>query len=128
MTLVLYRPGEQEPFAELPFPPGFRIGGVFAMTVFDLDTESVEYGYGATGPAQPEVGDRFNPDRVLSDPYARMIGGRPEWGVQPDYLNPYVYPSRLPPEDFDWEGEARWCCRGFRTARSRWARGPGRTA
>jgi isoamylase len=105
ITLVLYRLGEQDPFAELPFPPEFRIGGVFAMIVFDLDVESVEYGYRATGPAEPELGDRFNPDRVLSDPYARMIGGRAEWGVQPDYFNPYVYRSRLPLEDFDWEGD-----------------------
>ena len=51
------------------------------------------------------MGDRFDPDRVLSDPYARVIGGRAEWGVQPDYFNPYVYRSRLPLEDFDWEGD-----------------------
>jgi len=105
MTLVLFRLGEQEPFAELPFPPEFRIGGVFAMTVFGLDVEAFEYGYRAAGPATPEVGDRFNPERVLSDPYARMIGGRAEWAVQPDYFNPYVYRSRLPLEDFDWEGD-----------------------
>ena len=105
MTLVLFRVGEPEPFAELPFPPEFRIGGVFAMTVFGLDVEAVEYGYRAAGPARPEVGDRFNPERVLSDPYARMIGSRAEWAVQPDYFNPYVDRSRLPLEDFDWEGD-----------------------
>ena len=105
MTLVLYRLGQQQPFAELPFPPEFRIGGVFAMIVFGLDVEQVEYGYRATGPERSQLGDRFNPDRVLSDPYARMIGGRAEWGVQPDYFNPYVYRSRLPLEDFDWEGD-----------------------
>ena len=56
MTLVLFRVGEPEPFAELPFPPEFRIGGVFAMTVFGLDVEAIEYGYRAAGPTVPEVG------------------------------------------------------------------------
>ena len=105
MVLVLFRPGEHQPFAELPFPPEFRIGGVFAMTVFGLDVERVEYGYRAHGPAEPQVGDRFNPDRVLSDPYATMIGGRDEWGVPPDWFDPYVYRARLPLDDFDWEGD-----------------------
>ncbi|MEN3359788.1 MAG: isoamylase [Mycobacteriales bacterium] len=105
MTLVLFKIGQSEPFAELPFPPEFRIGGVFAMTVFGLDSDEIEYGYRATGPQPPGVGDRFNPDRVLSDPYAKMIGGRAEWGVPPDYFDRYVYRARLPMEDFDWEGD-----------------------
>jgi isoamylase len=105
MTLVLFRIGEQASFAELPFPPEFRIGGVFAMTVFGLDPDAIEYGYRATGPDPAGVGDRFNPDRVLSDPYAKMLGGRGEWGAPPDYFDRYVYRSRLPLEDFDWEGD-----------------------
>jgi isoamylase len=105
MTLVLFRVGESRPFAELPFPAEFRIGGVFAMTVFGLDAERIEYGYRATGPAEPAVGDRFNPDRILSDPYARMIGGRADWGVPTDYFEPYSYRARIPLDDFDWEGD-----------------------
>jgi glycogen operon protein len=105
MTLVLFRVGESTPFAELPFPPEFRIGGVFAMTVFGLDADAIEYGYRAAGPQPPGVGDRFNPDRVLSDPYAKMIGGRAEWGVPPDYFDRYTYRSRLPLDDFDWDGD-----------------------
>jgi isoamylase len=55
MTLVLFHKGEREPMAELPFPDCFRIGSVFAMTVFGLDVESIEYGYRAgrsTSPAR----------------------------------------------------------------------------
>src|SRR5690348_12512310 len=43
-TLVLFDKGAAEPKAEIPFPAEFRIGNVFCMIVFDLDTESVEYG------------------------------------------------------------------------------------
>jgi isoamylase len=105
MVLVLFRPGEHHPHAELPFPAEFRIGGVFTMTVFGLDIERLEYGFRAYGPDVPEVGDRFNPNRVVSDPYATLIGGRAEWGVPPDYFDPYLYRARLPLDDFDWEGD-----------------------
>jgi glycogen operon protein len=50
MTLVLFRCGERTPCAELPFPESFRVGGVWAMTVFGLDYERVEYGYRVYGP------------------------------------------------------------------------------
>ncbi|OLB81976.1 MAG: glycogen debranching enzyme [Actinobacteria bacterium 13_2_20CM_2_71_6] len=105
MTLVLRRKPDAEPFAELPIPPEFRIGGVFAITVFGLDVETVEYGYRATGPEPPGPGDRFDPTRVLSDPYARAIGGRDEWGIPVDSRDPYPYRARVAPDDFDWEGD-----------------------
>jgi glycogen operon protein len=41
-TLVLFEKGAKRPFAEIPFPPEFRMGDVFAMMVFDLDTENLE--------------------------------------------------------------------------------------
>ena len=37
------------------------------------------YGYRAYGPYQPEAGHRFNPNKLLLDPYARMIVGRLHW-------------------------------------------------
>lgn len=44
-TLVLFQQGRDGPIVEIPFPEGFRVGNVFAMTVFDLDYEDVEYGF-----------------------------------------------------------------------------------
>ncbi len=41
MMLVLFRAGEDEPMAELRFAESFRIGGVYAMTVFGLDPEAI---------------------------------------------------------------------------------------
>ncbi|HEX5400913.1 MAG TPA: glycogen debranching protein GlgX [Pseudonocardiaceae bacterium] len=106
MTLVLFRRGDREPMAELPFPADFRVGGVFAMTVYGLDTEMIEYGYRATGPAEPDRLDRFDPDRVLSDPYANAIGGREEWGVPVDLTAPYPYRAQIAFDDYDWEGDS----------------------
>ncbi|MCI0379025.1 MAG: STAS domain-containing protein [Gemmataceae bacterium] len=67
-TLVLFEPEAREPFAEIPFPPGFRVGDVFAMTVFDLDLENMEYGYRMDGPFEPQKGHRFDKSKVLLDP------------------------------------------------------------
>ncbi|MDH6574769.1 glycogen debranching protein GlgX [Kitasatospora sp. MAP5-34] len=111
MWLVLFEPGAEQPLAELEFPAAFRIGSVFAMTVFgldggSLDDERLEYGFRAEGPFDPEHGDRFDATRVLSDPYARMISGRDVWGTEPDRDRPCPYRSRLVPDDFDWGDDA----------------------
>jgi len=39
----------------------------------------VLYGYRVHGPWQPEAGHRFNPAKVLIDPYARAIAGAASW-------------------------------------------------
>ncbi len=36
-TLVLFKKGEPQPMGEIPFPPEFRIGSVWCMTVFEFD-------------------------------------------------------------------------------------------
>ena len=38
------------------------------------------YGYRVYGPYDPDHGHRFNPHKVLLDPYARMIGRQVRWG------------------------------------------------
>ncbi|HEY0844261.1 MAG TPA: glycogen debranching protein GlgX [Noviherbaspirillum sp.] len=37
------------------------------------------YGYRAYGPYQPEEGHRFNPNKLLIDPYARRLHGQVRW-------------------------------------------------
>ncbi|TCP60381.1 glycogen operon protein [Rhodovulum bhavnagarense] len=37
------------------------------------------YGYRAHGPYRPDEGHRFNPHKLLIDPYARRISGHPAW-------------------------------------------------
>ena len=102
-TLVLFERGAEQPYAEIPFPDEFRIGNVYCMTVFDLDYERLEYGYRMDGPYNPEAGYRFNKSVILSDPYAKVIGGRDVWLTPPNWDNVYQYRSRLAFEDFDWE-------------------------
>ncbi|WP_331757402.1 glycogen debranching protein GlgX (plasmid) [Streptomyces sp. NBC_01387] len=105
MSLVLFEKGATRPSAELEFPPEFRIGSVYAMTVFELDTENLEYGFRADGPFDPERGDRFDAGQVLSDPYARLISGREVWGREPDWDNVYHYRAQVLNDDFDWDGD-----------------------
>jgi glycogen operon protein len=38
------------------------------------------YGYRVHGLYQPETGHRFNPHKVLLDPYARAVARKPRWG------------------------------------------------
>jgi len=101
-TLVLFRRGEREPFAEIPFPREFRIGHVYAMIVFGLDREETEYGYRMDGPNDPVAGHRFDRSKILLDPYAKAIGGRDVWRQTPDWTDPFQHRGRLVFDDFDW--------------------------
>jgi glycogen operon protein len=42
-------------------------------------TPGTRYGFRAYGPYEPEAGHRFNPNKLLIDPYARMLDGRLRW-------------------------------------------------
>lgn len=102
-TLVLFEKNAEKPFAEIPFPQEFMIGNVYSMIVFDLDYENLEYGYRMDGPFDPEKGHRFDKDKILSDPYAKAMGGRDVWLSPPDWEKIFPHRSRLVFEDFDWE-------------------------
>ncbi|MFW5972136.1 MAG: glycogen debranching protein GlgX [Bacillota bacterium] len=103
--LVLYERHASEPYAVIPFPDEFRIGNVFTMVVFDLDYETLEYGYKMDGPVNHDEGHRFNNEKILLDPYAKAVSGREEWGVLPDWDKPFQHRSRVVFDDFDWEGD-----------------------
>ncbi|WP_154606006.1 glycogen debranching protein GlgX [Arthrobacter sp. AQ5-05] len=73
------------------------------------------YGYRVDGPWDPANGLRFNPSKLLLDPYARAVGGDIRWG-QPLYAYefgqpltrndkdsaPHTYRSVVTDEQFDW--------------------------
>jgi len=101
-TLALFERGETAPFAEIPFPPEFRMGHVFTMTVFNLDYENLEYGFRMDGPRDPAQGLIFDPAHLLLDPYAREIGNREVW-LRPDSPDERMsHRGRIPFEDYDW--------------------------
>ena len=122
-TLVLFEKGEAEPLVEIPYRGMFqkigkedsswldlRIGNVFSMTVFDLDYENIEYGFRMAGlgpkveQGEPGV-HKFDPEKILMDPYAKAIGGRDVWGEMPDLNDVYPHRARLVYDDFDWESD-----------------------
>ena len=104
-TLVLFHNHEKEPFIEIPFLKEFKVGNVYAMMVFDLDFENIEYGYRMDGPYDLAQGHRFDKSKILLDPYAKMIAGRDVWGQLPDWNTPYQYRARVVYDDFDWEDD-----------------------
>ncbi len=105
-TLVLFRKGEPEPFAELEFPPAFRTGAVFAMQVEGLNADEIEYGYRMNGQFEPEQGFRFDPKVILLDPYAKSISGRGIWKQRNEQETSFRHRGRVAVADFNW-GEDR---------------------
>lgn len=101
-TLVLFERGALRPLAEIPFPPEFKLGDVFAMIVYDLEFESMEYGFRFDGPLEPFNGHLFDPANICLDPYAREIGGRDIWLHPPSDSEIFPHRGRVPYADFDW--------------------------
>jgi glycogen operon protein len=104
-TLVLFNAGERDPFVEIPIPDEFRIGDVYAITVYDLDIDDLEYGFRFDGPFDPRAGHRFNRQAVLLDPRAKSISGRDVWGQPAPADRPAPFRARILFPDFDWQGD-----------------------
>ncbi|MGR3757108.1 MAG: glycogen debranching protein GlgX [Tranquillimonas sp.] len=84
------------------------------------------YGYRVHGPFAPEEGHRFNPNKLLLDPYARELIGRLDWndalfgypvgGDDREFDErdsaPFMPKAVVADPDFDWEADAalrtRW--------------------
>jgi isoamylase len=79
------------------------------------------YGYRVHGPYEPQNGHRFNPNKLLIDPYAKALSGTIEWddslfayeiGSEQQDLSfsssdsaPYVPKSVVIDQQFDWGGD-----------------------
>jgi glycogen debranching enzyme GlgX len=79
------------------------------------------YGYRVYGPYEPENGHRFNPNKLLIDPYAKSIAGNIQWhdalfgyevGNPEEDLSfsdvdsaPYIPKSVVIDHNFNWEGD-----------------------
>jgi glycogen operon protein len=79
------------------------------------------YGYRVYGPYEPEAGHRFNPNKLLFDPYARAGVGELTWdpacfgytlGAEHEDLSfderdsaPFVPKSVVVDENFEWHGQ-----------------------
>jgi hypothetical protein len=76
IDLCLFSPDGRKETARLPF--GERDGDIWHQRVPGLMPGAL-YGFRAHGPYQPESGHRFNPNKLLIDPYARTLEGRLRW-------------------------------------------------
>lgn len=103
--LVLFKREELEPYVIIPFPDEFQIGDVYSMFILDLDFEDIEYGYRMDGPFDPAEGHRFDKSKYLLDPYAKSVGGRDVWGVEPNWDNKFQHRGRIVYDNFNWEGD-----------------------
>jgi isoamylase len=102
-TLVLFQPGAKDPFVEYPLDPHRnRTGQVWHALVEGLDV-GVQYGYrfDMQPNHEPKV-HRFDPGRVLLDPYARVLSNGGAWGQYKPGKRPYRN-SVVVENHFDWE-------------------------
>ncbi|WP_267897834.1 glycogen debranching protein GlgX [Pseudotabrizicola alkalilacus] len=76
IELCLFSADGRKEMVRLPFRE--RDGDIWHMHVGGL-TPGTVYGFRAHGPYAPEQGHRFNPHKLLLDPYARALEGRLRW-------------------------------------------------
>ncbi len=76
IELCLFSPDGRKELSRLPMRD--RDGDIWHIHVGGL-TAGCVYGYRAHGPYDPERGHRFNPHKLLLDPYARALEGRLKW-------------------------------------------------
>ena len=82
-------PGDSSPSRIIDLDPvRHRTGDVWHVWVRGIPAGQL-YGYRVEGPYQPEEGHRFNPHKLLLDPYARAIAGVENW----DFLAARGYDS-----------------------------------
>ena len=76
IELCLFSPDGKNETARITLPE--RTGPVWHGYLADLPIGTL-YGYRAHGTYAPEHGHRFNPNKLLLDPYARRIDGELIW-------------------------------------------------
>ncbi|MCP8998439.1 glycogen debranching protein GlgX [Pseudarthrobacter sp. RMG13] len=77
-----------------------------------------KYGYRVHGPYDPDSGNRFNPNKLLLDPYAKAVHGQMDWEPalfsynlgEPDSINnedsaPHMMMGVVINPFFDWDGD-----------------------
>jgi isoamylase len=105
-TLVLFQPGADGPFIELPLDPhSNRTGQVWHAFVEGLDA-GVQYGYRFDMQPNPNLAvHRFNPSQILLDPYARVLSHGGEWGALPPGTPRPRRNGVVVENHFDWEDD-----------------------
>ncbi len=117
VEVCLFEDGSDEPSQVYTLPDNTqRVWHGFIPGV----TAGTQYGYRAHGPWDPKNGYRYNPNKLLLDPYARSIVGEPEWNdtmfahspgddlTMSESRNDASMPKGLvTANDYDWGDDAR---------------------
>ncbi len=118
MDLCLFSEDGKQEIARMPLPR--REGDIWSGYIAGLKPGTV-YGYRAHGPYDPDQGHRFNPNKLLLDPYAKQIAGELIWddalygygiGNANEDLSfderdsaPFMVKGVVQDTDFDWDGD-----------------------
>jgi isoamylase len=102
MTLCLFSEDGEKEIARIDLPE--RDGDVWHGHVSGLRPGQL-YGYRAHGPYRPDEGHRFNPHKLLIDPYAKRLTGHPQWA---DALMGYDVESPRADLSFDTRDSAQF--------------------
>jgi isoamylase len=110
MTLVLFASGRHDPVLEQPLDGTFhRTGDIWHVEVGGLET-GTRYGWRADRqPGPMEKAYRFDPSRVLIDPYATALTGGSRWAHphgregEPSHTSRVRRRSLYAHDEFDWD-------------------------
>jgi len=105
VTLCLFD-AEGDEFLNIDLPE--NTGHIWHGHIAGL-TAGQHYGYRVHGPYRPDEGHRFNPHKLLLDPYARQITGHPIWD---DALMGYNVRALHGDLTYDTKDSARFMPRG----------------
>ncbi len=102
-TLVLFKPEARDPYVEIPLDPlANRTGQVWHVFVEGLDA-GLQYGYRFDMQPNPDPRfHRFDPSKVLLDPYGLALSNGGSWGEFKPGKRPYRN-SLVIESYFDWE-------------------------
>src|SRR5690348_16791703 len=78
VEISLFEPGDTEGSSERRFPLPERTHGIWYGFLPGVGPGQ-RYALRADGPWRPSAGLRYNPDKLLLDPYARAIEGQVTW-------------------------------------------------
>ncbi len=118
VELCLFSNDGKTEVARLPLPT--REGDVWSGFIEGIGPGTL-YGYRVYGPYDPVNGHRFNPNKLLLDPYAKQVFGELRWddalfGYHVGHVEadlsfderdsaPYMVKAVVQDPEFDWEGE-----------------------
>jgi glycogen operon protein len=111
VTLELFQPGEQAPFAAVALDPSRnRTGQIWHVLVRGIG-QGIQYAYRMACEPNPDPSiHRFDWSARLLDPSAKSVAGRPIWGYPDQAIDPAWKPKYLrrgvaTDDDFDWKGD-----------------------